>query len=329
MDQNYSMGFGALLSKIDFKWTVEYQMVENAKGALTDAENNLNKNKSFLESCERDRSALTESILEKYGKRKFEEMAEQTQKEVLKKQQAIIKATSMAQQAQWEVVKQLRAIIKATKTYLSMKNLTIMYEQMSVGFMFDSARTYHEKESETFKNPKTRYLGRTIAGVIALFLEHPRPKYRKQITDIFAVSDGNRYITAALGALVDSSFLYMDDATSNKMEYYSLNGHYCHELPLTFCRLPEGVDGDLDCDKFQNNYTLFKERHTVTPYYNPRATVTDKANNIIFPIMPHVREMRIMKRSTNYKENLFTRTTCHQEVIDLLSDEERKEEDEK
>ena len=38
MDQNYSMGFGALLSKIDFKWTEEYQMVENAKRALTDAE---------------------------------------------------------------------------------------------------------------------------------------------------------------------------------------------------------------------------------------------------------------------------------------------------
>ena len=105
--------------------------------------------------------------------------------------------------------------------------------------------------------------------------------------------------------------------------------HTGSQLSAKAIRLVMRVDGHLDCDKFRNNYTLFKERHMVTPYYNPRATVTDKANNIIFPIMPHVREMRIMKRSRNYEENLFTRTTCRQEVIDLLSDEETKEEDEK
>ena len=111
MDQSYSMGFGALLSKIDFKWTEEYQMVENAKRAVTDAENNLNKNERFLESCEKDRSALLAvSILVEYGERKFEEMAEQAQKEVLKKQRAIIKATSMIEKAHRELAKQLRAL---------------------------------------------------------------------------------------------------------------------------------------------------------------------------------------------------------------------------
>ena len=99
-----------------------------------------------------------------------------------------------------------------------MKNLTMTYEQMNVGFMFDSTRTNHEKESETFKHPKTSYLGRTIAGVIALFLEHPTPKYRKQVTEKFGNSDGNRYITAALGVLVDSSFLWM---TSQAKRWYT------------------------------------------------------------------------------------------------------------
>ena len=314
MDQNYSIMFGTLLSKIDYKWTDEYQMMVNANRAVTHAKNNVQKKERVLESCEKDVNALAELILKEYGTMTFEEMPEQAQREVLKKEGAIEEAKSMMGQAYRESAKELEACIKATKTYTSMKNLTTTYEQMSVGFMFNSARTYHEKESETCTKPRTSYLGTTIAGVIALFLEHPKPKYRKEIIDIFDDSKGNRYITAALGALVKSSFLYKDDTTSKKKDFFSLNGHYCHELPLTFCRLPEGVDGDLDLAKFRNNYELFKQGHKETPYYNHRPTVTEEVNNVFFPIMPHVREIRIKKRSGNYEENMFT----HPEVIEII-----------
>ena len=306
MDQNYGIMFGTLLSKIDYKWTVEYQMMVNAKLAATYAEINFEQKNRVRETCENDANAFAELIHTSYGNVAYEKIPETFEREGLRRVGVIEEAKSKMEQARGELAKKLEASTVATKMYTSMKHLTTMHEQMSVGFLFDSGRTYHKKESETCTNPKTSYLGITIGGVIALFLEHPEPKYRKQIIDIFDDSNGNRYITAALEALVKSSFLYKDDTTSKKMTFFSLNGHYCQELPLTFYQLPQEVDGSFDLDKFRNNYKLFKQGHDETPYYNSRPTVTEEVNNVIFPIMPHVRdENRIKKRSGKYEENMF------------------------
>ena len=306
MEKNYSRMFGTMLSKIDYKWTVEYQMMTNAKHAATDAKIHFEEKKRVRELSENDMNAFAELIITEHGMLEYENIPEPFQREGLKRQGAIEEARSKMEQVQRELAMKLEACTIATKMYTSMKHLTTTHEQMSVGFLFDSGRTYHKKESEMCKKPRTSYLGINIAGVIALFLESPEPKFREEIINIFELGKGDRYITAALEALVRSSFLYKDDVTSKKMVYYSLNGHYCHELPLTFCQLPQGVDGSFDLEKFRNNYKLFKQGHEETPYYNSRPTVTEDANIVFFPIMPHLRdENRIKKRSGKYEENMF------------------------
>ena len=79
--------------------------------------------------------------------------------------------------ASTSVIEEKKVSLKdAEFLFMHMKELTVVYELASVGFLFERGRTLYGKEPEHYTNPKNGNWGIGVGVTIALFLEDPSPK---------------------------------------------------------------------------------------------------------------------------------------------------------